>query len=82
MNFSSPYLLCSIALISIVRRSISRCVRTSFCTFLSWSKVCFSKYSSASSCKSLIGWILVALWPNLTLGTEAGSGDSDSLPEA
>ena len=33
MGFSSPYLLCSIALTTDVRRSISSCVSTSFCMF-------------------------------------------------
>ena len=41
----------------------------------------FSKYLSASSCNSLIGWILFVLWPNLTFGTDTGSGGPDGLPD-
>ena len=30
---------------------------------------------------SLIGWIVVVLWPNLTCGTDAGSSGPDGLPD-
>ena len=78
MNFSSLYLLCSIALITDVRRSFSFCVLTGFCSFLSWSRLVFQVL------ERLVVQLFDSmdlLWPNLTFGTDAGSGGPDGLPD-
>ena len=81
MNFSSLYLLCSIALITDVETvNVLLCPHKLLCISFVEQGLLFKVLERLVV--QLFDWmVLVVLWTNLTFGTDAGSGGPDGLPD-